>query len=493
MDNGKRRAMASCLLLLCVLHALVRSTQALSNVGIVYAIERDNMQKNIFALDFSVGVGMEQSTTLVANMTQAAAEDPDGFPMDCFGYENGVTRTGPLYEFSPNGLAYDGDSRLYFVAFDQYGMTTSRLCFYSIATDTFEFAANLGEPVVGAAFDSKTYQYVWIDQGEQQNMGGIMVLQFARLDRTTGQIMERETTTMFRNVTTNPNAPAAELPFTFRGGDMAIDCNGMLYGSSVGTGGGFKYFFTIDLNYDAGDLGETPEIVYAYRLIHADVPDDPSQVSTLTGFATADQLAFDMDGRLISQDSEQGVFSVVDIATGANGELGVEGEDYIRLYEMGMLRTFADLASSLSCEVPTPTPTPTPTSTSMPTPTPEYCCSPDDEGAVCKTASDMPEESSDNSDSDYETMRMITSMRSQSKHSRGRGRGHYCRCSSSSDSDEEVPCCPCTCPTPPPTAPVCGNVGSDGSAKGSGKRGGKRNDNRSGSKSKSGGRVVKRK
>ncbi|KAA8491629.1 hypothetical protein FVE85_9676 [Porphyridium purpureum] len=269
MKTNKHGMIPLFLLVLCAMSFRAQCTHALQNAGVVYGIERNDVQKNIFAVDFSAGAGMAPSVSLVANMTRAATNDPVGFPMQCFGYVNGVTGTGPLYEFSPNGLAYDAESRLYFVAFDQYGMTASRLCFYSIATDSFVFAAQLGEPVMGAAFDPNSYQYVWIEQGQKQSEGGILVLQFARLDRTTGQIMEQVTNTMFRNVTTDPNAPAAELPFTFRGGDMAIACNGMMYASSVGTGGGFKYFFSINLNYSAEASGAAQGMPYEYRLIHA--------------------------------------------------------------------------------------------------------------------------------------------------------------------------------------------------------------------------------
>ncbi|KAA8498790.1 hypothetical protein FVE85_6375 [Porphyridium purpureum] len=350
MYPSKHGVLAPIMLVFCFVYFHVRSIQALPNAGVIYAIERHPEQKNIFALDFSAGAGMTPGVTLITNMTQAAADDPEGFPMQCFGYVNGETGTGELYEFSPNGLAHDADSRLYFAALDQYGGTSSRLCFYSMVTNSFEFAAELGEVVMGATFDATLYQYVWLDEGKHQSEAGILVLQFARLDRATGQVLERVTNTMFRNVTTDPNAPAAELPFTFRGGDLVIDCNGVLYGSSVGTGGGFKYFFAINLNHFATSPGNVSSMPYEYRLIHADTSDDPSQVSTLTGFATADQLAFDMMERLISQDSERGIFSVVDPGTGANGELGVKGVDFIQLTEMGMLRTFADLASTLNCD-----------------------------------------------------------------------------------------------------------------------------------------------
>ncbi|KAA8498787.1 hypothetical protein FVE85_6372 [Porphyridium purpureum] len=341
--------MARCaviLLALCALALRMHSVHGLQNLGIIFGIERDPVQKNIFALDFSAGAEIEPTVTLVANMTQAAANDPAGFPNRCFGYVNGATATGPLYEFSPNGLAYDGEARLFFAAFDRFGDTMSRLCFYSVLTNTFEYSTILGDIVLGATFDAKTYQYIWIDEGKEQTEAGILILQFIRLDRATGTVVDRTTNTLFRNVTTNPNAPAAELLFTFRGGDMAVDCNGILYASSVGTGGGFKYFFSIDLDYFTEENSSTS---FAYRLIHADPSDGQSPVSSLTGFATADQLAFDSSGRLISQDSERGIFSVVNRLTGANGELGVEGVDFVRLTEMGMLRTFADLASFRDC------------------------------------------------------------------------------------------------------------------------------------------------
>ncbi|KAA8493885.1 hypothetical protein FVE85_0012 [Porphyridium purpureum] len=84
MDTRKQGVLASGLLLPCVLHVFVGSTQTQASAGIVYGIEHDIAEKNIFALDFFAGLGIEPSITLVANVTTAAAEDPD-YPVQCIG------------------------------------------------------------------------------------------------------------------------------------------------------------------------------------------------------------------------------------------------------------------------------------------------------------------------------------------------------------------------------------------------------------------------
>ncbi|KAA8498196.1 hypothetical protein FVE85_5781 [Porphyridium purpureum] len=307
--------------------------------GVIYGAERDLTEKNFYTISTGEDV---PSITLLANMTQRAMEDED-FPTQCFGYMN-PDMTGGFNDFTPNALAFDGSFRLFFAAWDitvDPSQIRSRLCFFSLFSDRFFFVQLFPDLLVGATFDQTTYNYIYIREGAPRP-NGFLELVSVSLDRTTARVISMMTESTFVDATGGTLQAPGQVFKTYRGGDMAVDCNGVLFASSVGTGGGNKMFFSIGLRNTS-----EPGSQNVFRLIH----EDPAANNGLTGFADSDQLAFDQLGRLISQDSERGIFSVVNEVTGANGELGVEGVDFVRFFDNGQLRTFSDLASFLDCGV----------------------------------------------------------------------------------------------------------------------------------------------
>ncbi|KAA8499171.1 hypothetical protein FVE85_6756 [Porphyridium purpureum] len=256
----------------------------------------------------------------------------------------------PLNLFAPNACAYDGVSRVYFVAWDADKLRQARLCYLNIldapipGEQAFEYVQDLQEvDISGAAFDQEAYAFVDIREGTASS--GLLVLVIEFLNRATGRPDGRRVINQFRDVTGGGSPPAGPLPLVYLAGDQAIDCSGILYASSVGDGAiqGAKAFFSL-----TPDSTNNPSIL-DYNLIHRDFPPN----AELTGFATADQLAFAVSGVLVSQDSGLGRFLLVDLATGANGELGTEGVDYVVFYDpvTEEALTFADLASTLVCNI----------------------------------------------------------------------------------------------------------------------------------------------
>ncbi|KAA8491953.1 hypothetical protein FVE85_8435 [Porphyridium purpureum] len=320
----------------CLQHRAFAQGSPMTGLGTIYAVEQRVNDKSFFQINSTASM---PSISLVANMSMLEQEQALDFPYNCYGYANGLNpMIGTFNLFAPNALAYDGQARLFFVAWDDMGDTMARLCYYNLIGKNILFVSDLVEnKISGAGFDQLSYEFIYLREGRQQPEGRLR-MKLVTLDRATANVRQVRAIEQWRNVTSDPNAPMAPLPFTYRAGDLAIQCDRRLYASSVGTGGGFKYFFEI---FPSGLHDD-----FSYRLIHADPPG-----TALTGFATADQLAFGSLGNLISQDSDRGIFSRVNTATGANGELGVEGVDFTRFFFNGMLRTFTDLASSLDCEV----------------------------------------------------------------------------------------------------------------------------------------------
>ncbi|KAA8498786.1 hypothetical protein FVE85_6371 [Porphyridium purpureum] len=327
-------------LALCAVVAASAAMVSAQTVGLVYAVEQRVNDKSFFTINSTAA---DPSLTLLANMSVLETTQVTQFPFNCYGYTNGIVPVvGQFNLFAPNAAAYDGQARLFFASWDTFGDTMTRLCLVNLVSNSIQFVTTLPETEIsGAGFDQTLYMYAYIREGRQQP-NGILVGQLTYLDRATANFLFRTTVDQHRNVTTDPmnpqNFPLGPLSFTYRAGDLAIACDRVLYASSVGTGGGFKYFFKL---FQSG-----PPPDFSYELIHADPPG-----VGLTGFATADQLAFGGEDNLISQDSALGIFSLVNLETGANGELGVEGVDYVRFFFEGILRTFTDLASTLDCGV----------------------------------------------------------------------------------------------------------------------------------------------
>ncbi|KAA8495275.1 hypothetical protein FVE85_1430 [Porphyridium purpureum] len=334
------------ILALAALAAMGLQAQFVPNLpGVVFGATQSSANKSFWAVDTSTTTG---SVTLVANMaTYETTQDP--FPYNCYGYSSSAN-TGPgapLNLFAPNALGYDGISRVFFVAWNSDVARAARLCFLNIISagvpgaPAFFYVQDLPDAVVsGAAFLQEQYIFVYIREGAPS--AGILTLIASLLDRVTGKATETVVFNQFRD-RTGPNPDAVgPINFFYIAGDQTVDCSAILYGSSVGNmvNGAPKRFFSLQLTPGESDI-------YDYSLIHQDTPPD----SSLTGFATAEQLAFSISGALISQNAGLGIFSVVNTATGANGELGTEGVDYVRFFdpESGALLTFTDLASAQDC------------------------------------------------------------------------------------------------------------------------------------------------
>lgn len=325
--------------------------------GVIYGIEVGE-DKRIFQINTTnPGVIRDDTIALVYDLTanRGTPEVDD----ECFG-RNFNTNPPTENPSSPNALANDGVNRLYFTATDRPArQTPARLCFYSFITvglgsTKVKYVEQLqGYTVInGATFDQNGYSYVFVkDALEQQPESDYLNIVFARLSRTTGEFRQVDIVTNFRN-TTAPGNPTFvnQMPLIYKGGDQAFNCERVFYASSIRVDNSDKYFFSVDFSSQPGGF-------YNYVLIHNDnyLPDgslvDPTN-ETATGFATNDQIAFDGDGDLVSQSSKDGIFSFVDLATGANNELAPINTTNVQfLNPDGTVRRFADLASYLDCEV----------------------------------------------------------------------------------------------------------------------------------------------
>lgn len=219
---------------------------------------------------------------------------------------------------SPNGLGYDAaNQRLYFsVNNSSTDGDPSALWFYDMIGNTLTYAGMLAGQAAGATFDQSTGQYLYIKN-------------------TTDDL---QTVSLNENGTINTESTlvagfSGEDNIYFRGGDLAINCDRVVYGSSLGSGGGSKVFFKIELNNGN-----------AYTLIHQ----DPSGDNANTGYATAKQVSFGDDETLFS--TTGGLYWEVDLSTGL--QTPAAG---FSIPAAGPI-TMSDLASGLDCtEPPTPT------------------------------------------------------------------------------------------------------------------------------------------
>lgn len=315
--------------------------------GTIFAVEQSMTDKSFYLVNSSA---TDPSLIMVANMSMLEQDQPLEFPMNCYGYQSGLNpNRNALNLFAPNALAWDGQVRLFFVAWDMTGDVAARMCYLNLVGRNIIFTVTLPDvKISNADFDQEKYVFVYGREGIQQPVGTLTMM-FVFLNRATAMVSSIRPISQFRNG--SPQAPLAPLSVTYRAGDIAIDCSGDIYMSSVGTGNGFKAFFVLRM--------VTTMLDYYYELIH----EDPMGVA-LTGYATAQAgLGFAQSGVLISQNGDYGIFSQVNLATGANGELGTAGVDYVQFYYNGQLRRFTDLAGALDCnadllcirtEVPSP-------------------------------------------------------------------------------------------------------------------------------------------
>lgn len=307
------------------------------NAGVVYGVEvGDN--KEFYQINATLPI-IDGSILLIFGMS-ANAGTPS-VDSRCFGL---IGTAGALNPSAPNALANDGVTRLFFIAWDdnQPTATQARLCYLNLvnpASPTVVYVQMMPDNVInGASFDQVGYIYTYI-----REIAVPMTMVLSTLSRATGQVVATRNEQTFRDTT--GGGAVGPLSVIFRGGDMAFNCERILYASSIRVAGSDKYFFSIDFN--VGISG-----VYDYALIHDDnVPAATDE--SLTGFATADQLAFDGIGNLVSQDSRTGIFSFVNLITGANGELGAENTTNVVFRDglTGAARRFADLASFLDCQI----------------------------------------------------------------------------------------------------------------------------------------------
>ncbi|KAA8498431.1 hypothetical protein FVE85_6016 [Porphyridium purpureum] len=323
-------------LALVAMVAMVKAQNEL-NAGVIYGVEV-GANKDFFLINTTLPI-IDGSITLIFGMN--ANRGTEFVDERCFGL---IGTGGALNPSAPNALANDAVNRLFFVAWDDNlpTATQARLCYLSTANPMQPrviYVQMLPDPVInGASFDQIGYIYTYI-----REVATPMTLVLSTLSRATGQVVQTRNVILFRDTT--GGGAVGDLNVRFRGGDMAFNCERILYASSIRVQGSDKFFFSIDFN--VGPAG-----IYDYALIHSD--NVPAQTDEgLTGFATADQLAFDGAGDLISQDSRTGIFSFVNILTGANGELGAENTTNVVFRDpgTGAARRFADLASFLDCEV----------------------------------------------------------------------------------------------------------------------------------------------
>jgi hypothetical protein len=189
----------------------------------------------------------------------------------------------------------------------------SQLYFCDLNSGLSFLAGTLAGQAAGATFDQSTGQYLYIEN---------------RTDNLKAVNLNAEDGTIETEVLLSGDFSGTD-DIAFRGGDIAVDCNRILYGSSLGSNGGSKVFFKIQLGNGN-----------AYMLIHDDGTGDNSN----TGYATAKQLAFGNDETLFSQ--TDGYYWTVDLITGEQTPSGTG--DGIAIPGEGPL-AMTDLASGLDC------------------------------------------------------------------------------------------------------------------------------------------------
>ncbi len=215
----------------------------------------------------------------------------------------------PDNQSSPNGLGFDAvNQRLYFsINTDTGDGSASVLWFCDLNSGEIVEAGTLAGQAAGATFDQVLGQYLYI---------------LNRSDDLSAVSLKADGTIDSEALVAPEFSGSDEI--VFRGGDLAIDCDGVIYGSSLGTGGGSKVFFSIDTDDD-----------YAYSLIHEDLAGGNND----TGFATAKQLSFGQDGTLFAQ--KGGTYWPVNTENGEQGTgFGIPS---------GAPIAMSDLASGLDC------------------------------------------------------------------------------------------------------------------------------------------------
>lgn len=304
--------------------------------NLIYAVYNDVDNKTFFTLNTSNDID-DPADALMSYVNMLDPAVMPRVPPLCFGYD----QTGmELNKFSPNALAYDGQARLYFSAWDIGGATApnARLCLLSTVTPTFALIGALQTTgVTSAGFNQDSYVYVYFE-----NRTPVLNMDVVFLDKITGNIVGIAEINVFADRTSDPlNTALTSIPVIYNGGDMAIDCNENLYASSVGgVGGSLSIYFKIN------QISVTPPAFSYEEIARGTINDDSAQL-----YATNSQLAYTGDGILVAHHAPSGFTSVVpDPNDGLTGYLGTENVTYVVFRNSaGEPIGFSDLASYQVC------------------------------------------------------------------------------------------------------------------------------------------------
>jgi len=218
-----------------------------------------------------------------------------------------ITETGgdPGFSSTPNGLAFDPENlRLYYSINDEPN-TGSELWFYDVISGSNTNAGTIAGEAAGAAWYDGAYWYI---PNEKDNLNSVSI-------DPDGDVEDEET--IFTALTDGNRQ--------YRFGDIAITHDGLLYGSTLGSGVSTAEFFTIDIPGGASTYTElfTPD------------PDD------WNGDPTGLQLGLDVMGTLWGHSTSSGEFVRIDPDGLTVEEQGTIGE-----------LQFTDLSSNNPCKRP---------------------------------------------------------------------------------------------------------------------------------------------
>lgn len=297
-----------------------------ANAQLIYTVYNSDVNKTFFEINTTDPLQLESYVDMLA--------PPPGVnvPQQCIGYD---ALAEELNAFSPNGLAFDGGLRLYFVAWDQGQRTQARLCVLNMNRPNFFYKGELPTfGVTAAGFDQGLYVFLYLENGSP--LAGDVVY----LNPVTGNVISQIEINQWVDRTTDPNnnVPSSINVF-YRGGDLALDCDRNLYASSVGTNGAESLFFRLNELPSGG--------VFSYTLLATGPNNDAPQQ-----FAVNSQLAYTDSGILIAHNTPTGKTTIVsDETTGQTGYLGQEGEidGYIIYRQNGVPIGFSDMASRIDC------------------------------------------------------------------------------------------------------------------------------------------------
>lgn len=200
------------------------------------------------------------------------------------------TAGAPANPNSPNGLAYDPDNaRLYFsVTASQGDLNPSQIWFYDFGTGTFTNAGDAEAPttVAGAGWYNGKYWYI------ENQTDDLRAISFYPDGTIASEALIYEDLTGSARI--------------YRFGDIVITDAGILYASTLGSGGSNPEFFQVDLSDGT----------------YTTLCTSPTDCSNWTGDPTGKQLALDSDGTLYAHSTSSGEFWSVDVPNRTMTSLG---------------------------------------------------------------------------------------------------------------------------------------------------------------------------